>query len=188
MAILSTFDPKLWHELLIRAEKEFWKDNIVLVKKSRFYIINVVLIPFILVTIAFVFLGIFFANVLTVESIIFKIIAYILWWVFLLICIQLFFCASVYYMDFILVTPQTFTKNKQNGLFKRDLRIVDLDHIKSVHVQKKWLFQSVFDVGGLVISLDWWDTLNKDDSNLRFRYVRHPEKFCEKIEYLLRQL
>lgn len=189
MAILSTFDPKLEKDLFRKAEKEFWKDNIVLVKKSRLYIINIVIIPLLLIAGIFSWVVIFLASVLNIESIIFKVILWIFWLLFLLVCFQLFNSALTYYMDFILFTPQSFTKNKQNWFFKRDLKIVDLDHIRSVYVQKKWLVQSILNVWWLVISLDWYEE-KKDDNhnNIRFRYVRCPEEVCEKIETILWKL
>ena len=85
-----------------------------------------------------------------------------------------------------LFAPKTFTKYKQKWFFKRDLKIIDLEHIKSVHVQKNWFFESVFDIWSIIVESEWWDTTSDGKSwSIKFKNVRHPERICWKVEKLL---
>lgn len=184
MSIISTFDPKLEKQLVEKAKQDFGEENVVYIKKSDFFLLYMVVLPFLFSVSLFVFLTIWIVNLFGISSLISQIFIIIIGCWLLVIMFYLYRYFLVYKMDFILVTPTTFVKNKQFWFFKRDLEIVEIHHIKSVNVKKKGLFQSLFDVWSLIIYSDWIEK-KSNAQGTRFRYVRHPETYCNQIEKLL---
>jgi len=184
MSIISTFDPKLEKQLVEKAKHDFGDEKVVYIKKSDFFLFYMVVLPLLFVISLSVFFCVWIINLLGIASLISKIFIIAIGCWFLVIMFYFYRYFLLYKMDFILVTPTTFVKNKQFWFFKRDLEIVEIHHIKSVNVKKKGLFQSLFDVWSLIIYSDWIEK-KSNAQGTRFRYVRHPEIYCDKIEKLL---
>lgn len=184
MSIISTFDPKLEKQLLEKAQQEFWIEKVVYIKKSKLFLFYMVILPFLFVICLLWWLSALIISFFGLYSLLCQILLCIIVCMFFIVIFYLYRYFLVYKMDFILVSPTTFVKNKQFWFFKRDLEIVEIHHIKSVNVKKKGLFQSLFDVWSLIIYSDWIEK-KSNAQGTRFRYVRHPEIYCNKIEKLL---
>ena len=61
----------------------------------------------------------------------------------------------------------------QWGIFKRNVHTITAQSIKSISINKAWLFYSMFDNGDIVI-LTEWDA--ERDGEIRFRWIPRPEK------------
>ena len=184
MSVISTFEPKLQYDLYEKAVSEYGEDKVVHIRKSKLYLINVVIIPLIIVIWLFGGFAWWLTSLMDITTMFYKIVIGVLILTSLIVLNELFMAFMVYVMDFILITPSTFVKNKQHGIFKRDFEMLEIQHIKSVRVNKKWLFQSIFDIGALIIYSDGVEKMSNPMS-IRFRYVKHPEKCCNQIEKLL---
>ena len=190
MAILSTFDPKYRKNLIQKNIDEFWIDNVVLIKKSWFFFVNVVVVPFLIILAILIFLMIWLSKIVDIESLFYMILAGLFFVIFLLCVFQIIQSSLAFFMWFLLFTPKSFIKYKQKWFFHNDLRTIDLHHVKSVHVEKSWLYESLAWLWSLVIATDGieWTKDGSHSGNIRFKYVKHPEKKSVNIEYLLNNL
>lgn len=193
MAIISTFDPKFQKQILSDCINEFWKENVVHIRKSKLFLWWFVVLPFLL-------------WFITLTVILFWIIYFIPWkyvWLIVALCIivVLFWIKPWtkilkyyldYCMDFSIVTPQSFIRYDQTWFFKRTSKIIDLIHIRSVSVEKKWFINSLFNNWNIVILSEWsdntwWDP-KADSWKIIFRYVKDPDKYWECIQHMLKNV
>jgi len=95
-------------------------------------------------------------------------------------------------MDFSIITPQSFIMYDQTGFLKRTSKVIDLDHVRSVSVEKAWLIDSIFNNWNIVVLSEWSDMTGVRESKvdpwkIYFRYVKNPEYYSEQIELLLKK-
>ncbi len=77
-------------------------------------------------------------------------------------------------MDFVIVIPNAIMIYDQWALFKRDVITISAQSIKTISVQKSWLFYSIFDNGDIVILTEGGDVDHNGESILR--RIPKPEK------------
>jgi len=75
-------------------------------------------------------------------------------------------------MDFAVVTPNMLITYDQQGVFKRQIRTINTQNIKTISVEKKWFIYSLFNNGDIVF-LSEWDMKHGD---IKFEYLYKPEK------------
>ena len=146
MRILSNFDTKYEKKLLSDYKKQFGKDNVVVIHKSKLFFWKYIGLP-ISVWAALFIVGISLA--LWIQDVPTRAIWVVLW-IFVMYAFGLFFKISRkwidYTMDFLIVTPKEVVKFDQSGVFNKEVEKLHADKIKSITITKPWFFNSMFDI------------------------------------------
>lgn len=181
MKIFSNFDTEFKDKLYEELTKKFWKDKVLLITRDKIFLIFKVILPLLFLLVLCFFLIIFWVIWDIWDDLnIFK------WWLilFFLFMSFLFFFPKIlknlidYYMDFAVITPKQIIAYNQIGIFSRESRSLDVEKIKTISVDKKWILKSLFNYW-TIIFLSEWDESWKGDIVLE--YVHDPEKVRERI-------
>lgn len=171
MKIFSNFDTNLRNKTFAGYQDHYGVDNVLCFWRSKLYQIYKIIFP-LLSTILLTILGlVFFYNWLDGT--------YFWYIVTAIVIIDIVFLFPVvgkyfdYKMDFIIVIPNSIMMYDQWGIFKRNVHTITAQSIKSISINKAWLFYSMFDNGDIVI-LTEWDA--ERDGEIRFRWIPRPEK------------
>lgn len=192
MAILSTFDPKFQGQILQKSVDEYWVDNVIHIRKSKLFLWFYVMLPWLARLLTFVgvisLILILIPDRLVVLSVILVVIAFGIW---LMPAIKILKYYFDYYMDFSIITPQSFIMYDQTWLFKRTSKVIDLIHIRSVSVEKSWFIDSIFNNWNIVVLSEWSDMSGARESKsdpwkIYFRYVKNPEYYTDRIQSMLK--
>lgn len=192
MAIFSTFDPKFQSQILKKSMDEYWVKNVIHIRKSKLFLWFYVIIPGLIWLITFVgiisLILMLIPDRLVVLIVVLVLIAFGVW------CVPAFkilkYCFD-YYMDFSIITPQSFIMYDQTGFFKRTSKVIDLIHIRSVSVEKSWFIDSIFNNWNIVVLSEWSDLSGSreskaDPGKIYFRYVKNPEYYTDRIQLMLK--
>lgn len=183
MKIFSNFDTNWRAEALEEARERFGEENILLLRKSKLFLVSKVILP---ITSWTLFIGALqFPIYLELES--FWSIRY--WLIIVMFTVYYFIIAQNikylidYLMDFSVVTPEYLTRYNQTGFFKRDIKTSNARNIKTVSIQK-WLFwYNIFDNWDLIF-LSEWDKANQWEIILH--YIADPEAKKKEINRIMR--
>jgi len=145
MAIISTFDPKFQNQILQKSVNEYGAENVIHIRKSKLFLWFYVIFPA---------LG-WFITLIWMLTLIILLIPSHLTLVIVSLTVIIIIARSIpwykivkylmdYYMDFSIITPQSFIMYDQTGFLKRTSKVIDLDHVRSVSVEKAWLIDSIF--------------------------------------------
>ena len=172
MKIFSNFDTGLKQRIFSEYQVAHGNENVLCFGRSMLYRIYKVVFPFLLVVLFGVLGSMFFYY--RFDGNYFGYIAI----VFGIMCI-LFISPIVrkyidYKMDFVIVIPNAIMIYDQWALFKRDVITISAQSIKTISVQKSWLFYSIFDNGDIVILTEGGDVDHNGESILR--RIPKPEK------------
>jgi len=85
-------------------------------------------------------------------------------------------------MDFTLITNEYITFVNQTWLFKRTSKTIDLEKIKTISVNKKWILRSLLNFGEIIIFTEGDD----QHGELKIKYIPEPEKVKNKIMEILK--
>jgi len=193
MAVFSTFDPKFQGQIFQKSIEEYWEDKVIHIRKSKLFLWRYVILPFLLRFLTFV----------AVITVIILLIPERLVWLIVTLC-GVVLCAWImpllkilkycfdYYMDFSIITPQSFIMYDQTWLFKRTSKVIDLIHIRSVSVEKSWFIDSIFNNWNIVVLSEWSDMSGSresktDPGKIYFRYVKNPEYYTDRIQNMLKE-
>lgn len=172
MKIFSSFDTRYKKRLVSDKQSQFGLNNVHLIEKSKLFLFVKVQFPLILS----IFVGIatgwcmdYFLELRPIWSI----LTGAIFFVGMLIPYRILKHYIDYHMDYCVITPTEIILAEQSGLFKRQLRTLDATKIKSISVQKRRVFKSIFNNGMIVFMSDG------DDNNLgeiNIDYVYGPEE------------
>lgn len=189
MWILSSLDLRFKKKTVNEFVSQYWQENVIVVKKSKFFLWTKVLIPFTFWT------SLFIISLVLIIKYIFDYSSWLFWSTFVLsIFLWIVLNARViknyldYKMDFIVVNPRSFIRFDQDGLFKKVSKTIDLRKVRSISVRKIWFWNSLFNNWTLVIVSEWWEA--EEDAKLRaweivFNDVYNPEAYDKKINDFL---
>ena len=192
MAVFSTFDPKFQNQILKKSMDEYWVENVIHIRKSKLFLRFYVILPALLWLVTFIgmisLVLILIPDHLVVLIVVLSVIIFGAW------CIPavkiLKYCFD-YYMDFSIITPQSFIMYDQTWFFKRTSKVIDLIHIRSVSVEKSWFIDSIFNNWNIVVLSEWSDLSGSreskaDPGKIYFRYVKNPEYYTDRIQLMLK--
>jgi hypothetical protein len=194
MAIFSTFDPKFQKQILQKSINEYWAENVIHIRKSKLFLRFYIIFPWFawlvtFVTILSLIIVFIPSNLpwLVVIAIIFAIVGRLIPW-----C-KIAKYVMDYYMDFSIITPQSFIRYDQTWLFKRTSKVIDLAHIRSVSVEKAGFINSLFNNWNIVVLSEWSDFTGSRESKedawkVFFRYVKNPEYYTDRIQQMLKNI
>lgn len=149
----------------------FGADNVHLIERSKLFLFVKVQFPMmmsILVGIGTIVAMDYFLN----TQMIWSILTGFIFFIGILIPYRVAKHFIDYHMDYCIVTPTEIILAEQSGIFKRQLRTLDATKIKSISVQKKRVFKSIFNNGTILFMSDG------DDNNLgeiNIDYIYDPE-------------
>lgn len=189
MWILSSLDLRFKTKTFNEYVSQYWRENIILIKKSKYFLWTKILIPFTFWTSLLVLALIFLVKYVS---------DYVPWLFWSLIVLSIFLWIVLnakvikyfldYKMDFIILNPRSFIRFDQDGLFKKVSKTIDLRKVRSISVRKMWFWNSLFNNWTLVIVSEWWEA--EEDAKLRaweimFNDVYNPEAYNKKINDFL---
>lgn len=181
MKIFSSFDTRYKRKLITEKQSQFWVNNVHLIRRSQLFLFVKVQFPIILSLIVGIATTICIDYFLHIEMI-WSILTGILFFVGMLIPYRVLKHFIDYHMDYCIITPNEIILAEQSGLFKRQMRTLDATKIKSISVQKKRVFKSIFNNGAIVFMSDG------DDHNLweiDIDYVYNPEEHKTTINHII---
>ena len=192
MAIFSTFDPKFQKQILKKSVDEYWSGNVIHIRKSKLFLRFYVILPGLAWLVTFVGM-ISLILILIPEHLVVLIVILLLivFWVWCVPALKILKYCFDYYMDFSIITPQSFIMYDQIWLFKRTSKVIDLIHIRSVSVEKSWFIDSIFNNWNIVVLSEWSDLSGSreskaDPGKIYFRYVKNPEYYTDRIQLMLK--
>lgn len=190
MWILSTFDRNYRKKSINEAIKKFWPANVIVLRKSKYFLWTKSVIPFLIRTILLLIIIIFLFKYIQVQR-------------FLIMSISIFVASRIslnikvvknlldYTMDFIIVTPRSFVRYDQEWLFKRLSKTIDLKKIRSISIRKRGFRNSIFNNGTLIVLSEWWEAEQNEKfkaGEIVFRYLYDPEHYNQKINDFLSEV
>ena len=89
-----------------------------------------------------------------------------------------------YKMDFLVITPRDATLYIQLGLFKKTVRTVDLDKVKTVSIKKHGPLRSIFNYGSILFLSEG----DEETGEIHLTYVSRPEKVKAQISQIVYSL
>ncbi len=184
MRIFSNFDTKFKEKLYNEFKSKYGEENVILITRCKYFLWFNVLIPLFFLEIGYIILWILFYLVDLGELNSFKWSMYVFLFVLghLIIWGKIFKKFIDYKMDFAVITPEEIISYNQTGIFSRSSRSLDVDKIKTISVDKKWLLRSIFNFGSIIFLSEWDDTWHWD---IELKFVASPEKLEEKITRII---
>lgn len=183
MKIFSSFDTQLKSKYIHDLSETYGQENIVTITRSNFYFLKKVAI-----------------------HIVFWLMSYVisLWWMIAMVWIQatlsygiwialpfsiIFFLIAAenyidYSMNYAIFTPHEAILVEQIGFFKRNIRSLDVKHIKSITILKSNRIFSLFD-DGLLSILNEWSHASDNMGEIVFKYVHRPEEKKAEIQRII---
>lgn len=183
MKIFSNFDTNRKQEALVKAQEKFWSENILVLRKSKLFLFNKVLLPVLWHTLLFI--AVQFPIYFALEDFGWiKYIASILLFIVYLVLISPY---SKYYidytMDFSIITPDSLTRYNQTWIFQRDIKTSNVRNIKTISIQKNNFLYNIFDNWDLIF-LSEWD--KADQWEITLHYIPDPESKKKQITKIMR--
>lgn len=186
MRIFSNFDTGLSQRLCAAEAKEHGEENVLFIKRDKIYLFFRVYLPILwwLVLSALLMWWAYSTGISWLQT---------TWWIIVIVS-WLFFLTKViiklidYNMDFMIVTPYQITSYDQWFIFDRSVDALDISKIKSINIDKKWLWCSIFNYGSIVFFSEW-DVAESSDNNrlwsIRMNYIDHPRQVKRKITTII---
>jgi hypothetical protein len=178
--ILSSFDTELKNRLYTQSVQTFWEENVILIVKSIIFLLITIWIPvffYVLLAASGVILIYFvFYEFLDMETV-FRIASAFAVLLLISVWISALYRYIDYTMSYFLITPKNLIMYKQLWIFTRQSKSVELTDVKSIKVDKKWIFNSLFDMWTIVFVLEW----SENETELRIDYILSPEAMRERV-------
>lgn len=184
MKIFSSFDTDLDQKIYKQFIEKYSKEKVIMIYRDKLFFFIYVLLP--------LFLYIFFVSILLIFWYYYNfewLLWVIIWWlIILIIIISLFmFWRWIlkryidYKMDFAVVWPEEIVSYNQSGFFDITSRSLETWKIKTISVNKKWLFNSIFNYGTLIFLSEW----DNKAGDIQLYYISHPEELRKRIKIIM---
>lgn len=184
--LLSNFDTKAPAKNYAEAVQEFGFDKVVFLRRHKLYFILYTLIP---VWTAVAMMGIMVISMMytgSIETWLWNFVAQrSVQIILILLVIYLLLLARARYFNYILdytvVTPTYISSYNQTWIFSRKIRTLEPSKIKTIDFTSKWIINSMFNFGDIIILLEWDDLWQWE---IRIDFIANPEDIKEKIKDL----
>ncbi len=180
MKIFSNFDTKFRTKIYNENCAKYWSDSVLVFGRSRLYWLLKVLSP----------------TILLILFNLFWLLLYYHWtnWLYFIyilagtIAIDIFVIAYIgwkyidYLLDFMLVIPNSLVLYIQKWCFERDVFTMNQISIKTISVEKRWFWYSVFNNWDITILSEWIPSdIEEKYWKVVLKRVAKPEYKREKI-------
>lgn len=183
---LSNFDTKSPAKNYADAVQEFWFDKVVFLRRHKLYFVLYTLIP---VWTSVILMGIMIYsmfNTWSIETGLGNFVAQrsVQIILILLVLYMLLLARARYFnyiLDYTVVTPTYISSYNQTGIFSRKIRTLEPSKIKTIDFTSKWIINSIFNFGDIIILLEWDELWQWE---IRIDFIANPEAVKEKIKDL----
>lgn len=180
MKLFSCFDTNLKQQYIDKAYAQYGTEQVVVVTRDRLYfflkvilrIVTWIMIHLGIIALTYYLIG--YEHMLTYSlplGFLIALIFYIIAWENYI----------DYSMNYAIFTPHEATLVEQQWIFKRNIRTLDTNKIKSLNIKKSTLLYSIFNSGMLNIISEWSDEIWE----INFKYVHNPESIQSRIKQLI---
>lgn len=182
MKIFSNFDTKFLDIVLTNKLKSFKKDEIFVIKRSRYYFVFKVLLHFIWYVSALGMLVWFFIYVQCPP--IGFVILFVAWTI--VAWFRVVHKLLKYLYDFTIVTPKGITTFKQKWILHSITKEIPAKRIKAIEISRTTLLGNIFRYGNVDIVADLSDVSQRDSDSedswvIGLTYVDYPYEVKERI-------
>ncbi len=159
--LFANFDTQAPSRNYAEAVQQFGFDKVIFLRRHKLYFILYTLIPWI---VALILAILFILSMVMVSN------STWIWAVaahrstqIIIILLLIYLCLLSrsryfnYVLDYTIVTPEYISSYNQMGIFSRDIRTVEPSKIKTIDFLSKWVINSLFNFGKIVILLEWDD-------------------------------
>ncbi len=185
--IFSNFDTNLAHELLTKYQQQYGVDKVIFVRRWGIYLVFKAFIPLFRATVLLGggLIGYAFALEYSAVLAVFVLIIVAALCIFWLWILWKALAAMInFYLDFTIVTPQQIISYDQHGIFTRNTRTVEIEKIKLLTVNKKWIVRSFFNYGSIEFFAEWDGVF----SDLNLDYIYDPLSLRDKMAIVMGML
>jgi hypothetical protein len=183
--ILSNFDTWLWKVLFAGYEERYWVWKVLFVRRGYIYVLFRVIFPAIVLVMILIPLVYFLIHRKTYELFILLLVwVYIIWasFIWLALLFQIIRSLINYHMDYTIITPKQIISFDQTWILNRKSRAIEIEKIKSISVDKKWLLKSIFNYGWIVFFAEW----DSQYGDLTLNYILDPLLLRDKIAKIMK--
>lgn len=183
MKIFSSFDTDYKHQLVQKKQEQYGVENVHLIEKSKLFLVMRVYVPLVVALLG----GVITWRVLSAMwhfDYIWTLASTLLMIIAILIPYRIPKYYIDYHMDYCIITPAEVILSDQSGIFMRQFRTLDASKIKSIIVQKKNMFKSIWNNGMITFMSDG------DENNLgeiQLDYIYNPEFHKQRITVIIGQ-
>jgi len=185
MKILSNFDTSLSKQLYDEACEKNGKENVVFIRRDKIYRVLRVYMPIITWTISTIILLSLYYSMRNNGSGIGLLLGVLIWTIIIGWGIYRWYRVTYrlmdYYMDYAIITPSQITVYDQDGLFKRDTRLLDTSKIKTINIASDGLLCSIFNFGSIVFLAEG----DRDYGDIKLNYISSPVHLRDRILKLM---
>jgi len=184
MKIFNNFDTQLMNTTYKEKIKEYWKENILLIQRSKYFFFIKVLIQFIVYTTIYIILSIIIVNL---EQLHYIYIIEIFFFLIYLVAIWFLVVHNLihYKFDFSIATPKWIITYKQNWILDWKFKELPSSKIRAFESSRTWLLWNILWYWYIDIISDWalankiwkWHSAWR----VRLEYVNFPNKTREQI-------
>lgn len=181
MKFMSNFDTSLRDNLLKEYQTKFWKEKVLLIRRTYIFFFLVVLSP----------LGGMFWLILILLSATFWINTWYsvfddLLGLLILIAVVMITITTWsriikrfwdYTMDFAIITPHEIIHYNQQWMLNRGIKTMDMEKVKTINVKWWWFIESFFNYGTLIFLSEW----DSEYGDLSLNFVAHAMDVKKKI-------
>ena len=179
MKILSNFDTQAPLEAYQKALAHYGADKVIFLRRHKVYLTFFVVLPAVLIGLVIIasffvwqyIAGIFSPLVGNIFTAFFSLLA-------LLVLARVVLNYIKYFLDYTIVTPRLITSYNQTGFFKREIRTIDTDKIKTITVSGRTFIQSLFNFGTIVFLSEGDDDTRGD---ITLHYLRNIDDLKDEV-------
>ncbi len=181
MRIFSNFDTKLKSRTFQRYQRQYWADKVVLITKSRLFWFVKVFFPLFIFLLSSGALAWGFFFLLGEDVFIYVVLPV---WIFgvLVLLYPIIWNYIEYKLDFTVITPRLVLTYDQKGIFKRHIKTINSDNVKTVSIMRAGFLYSVCNNWDLLFLSEWGEV---EYWEITLRYVFKPEKRRHMIAQVL---
>lgn len=183
MKIFSNFDTEFKDKIFKQYQEKF-NDKLMLIQRNKVFLYLHVILPILMLLTIYIF---FFFVVISFDFLN-NSFWYTLLWFFILWSLLIYSPTLIkkiidYYMDFVIVTPDQIISYNQTWIFTRESRSLDIDKLKTISVDKKWILKSLFNFWDIHFLSEWWDRR----WDISVYYVDDPDNVKYKILEIIKK-
>ncbi len=181
MKIFSNFDTHAPLEAYQKALAEYGADKVIFVRRDKIYLTFFIVLPAIAVGLLFIGAFVLMWNLSATffSSLFLNVVFAIFFWIMAIMVIMRIIMNYInFLLDYTIITPALITSYNQTWLFRREIRTLDTDKIKTITISGKTLLQSMFNFWSIVILSEGDDDQHGD---ITLHFLNNPSVLKDEI-------
>ena len=180
--VLSNFDTELDIKLFDQCVLKYADDEVLLIRRDNLFFVFHVIVPavcFVILTIALLAVMYFWTFDGAINDYKNKIILFFRFLLFLVFMKNVLTNAIDFKLDFAIATPCEVIAYEQTWFLNRSWQTVESQKIKTVTVNKNGIFNSLFNVGDIIILSEGDKSGNWD---IELEFIHNPDKVAQQMK------